>query len=280
MRASGGPGPDSFRPYAARMNRARTLALLLFLPACGGGAPSGRLELLVHAAISTREPLLALEAGYERAHGVELVFNFGASGDLARQIVAAGAADVFLSADERELERVRAAGLVLEGSERALLASELAIVEPLDAPALLAAPFEARALAQPALTRLALGEVESVPVGRYAKAWLEAQGVWSALEARVVPGVDARAVLAAVESGAVSAGIVYHTDAERSARVRIVHVVPASEGPRIVYPLALIAGRSERQTAAARAFAEHLAAPEARAAFEAAGFAFLPATDG
>lgn len=254
------------------------LAALFALAACQGEAGPARTELLVSAATSTRDALLALEAEYEREHAVELVFNFGASGDLANQIVAAGTADVFLSADEKEMDKVQAAGLIDEASRRPLLSNQLVIVEPADVPSLFQEPFEARQLAQPALALLSLGDVASVPAGRYAQAWLEAQGVWSEVEARILPGVDVRAALAAVESGGAGAGIVYRTDAARATRVRVVHAVPRAEGPAISYPLALVGGRPAANEA--REFVEFLRSRAAGAAFEAAGFVFLPATDG
>lgn len=263
------------------MNLRRAAALLLLaLAGCGDGSGEGRLELLVNAATSTRDALQALESDYERAHGVELVFNFGASGDLAGQIVAAGAAAVFLSADEKEMDKVEAAGLVAAGTRRPLLSNELVVIEPASAPSPFTSPFAAHQLAQPAIERLSLGNIETVPAGRYAKAWLEAQGVWSELEARVLPAVDARAALAAVEAGGAQAGIVYRTDAARSTGVRCVHVVPRAEGPRISYPLAVVAGRPEAESEAARTFVEFLRSDAARSAFEAAGFTFLPAADG
>src|SRR5262245_21741231 len=67
-------------------------------PAAGGASH----ELLVYAAASLRDALTAVAPGCERA-GEKIVFNFGASNDLARQIEAAGKADVFFSADEIQM---------------------------------------------------------------------------------------------------------------------------------------------------------------------------------
>lgn len=242
------------------------------LPACGADSESegAVVEVVVYAATSTRDVLLELEEDYERSHGVELTFNFGSSGDLARQIVAAAQADVFLSADEQEMDRVEAAELLLAGTRRSLLSNQLVVVEPADSPSCFAAPFDPAQLARPEVERLSLADVESVPAGRYAKAWLEGRGIWDAVVSRVLPGVDARAALAAVESGGAQAGIVYRSDAARSSRARIVHEVPLDEGPEISYPVAVLADRTH--AAQARAFAEFLASPAARATFEARGF--------
>lgn len=244
--------------------------------AAGAGAGAPR-ELMVYAAASSRDVLAALEADLEKAHGVDLVFNFGSSSDLANQILAAAQADVYLSADEREMDRLEAAGLLAEGTRRSLLSNQLVVIEPADPRAPLPRPFTPTALTTPAVERLSLGNVETVPAGRYAKAWLERVGVWAAVEPRVLPGVDVRAALAAVESGAADAGIVYRTDAARSTRAKVVFEVPLAEGPKISYPIAAIAGRPGREVA--EALLASLTQPAAAAVFDRFGFLVLePAT--
>jgi molybdate transport system substrate-binding protein len=267
--------------------RTRTLSLAavaLFVAACSreaspttaaGTPPSVRVEVVVYAATSTRDALQDLEGAYERDHGVDLVFNFGSSGDLAKQIVAAAKADVFLSADEREMDNVEQARLLAPGTRRALFSNQLVVIEPADGATLFSEPFDAAQLASPRVERLSIGRPETVPAGRYAKAWLRKVGVWDRLFDRVLPGVDVRAALAAVESAGAQAGIVYSTDAAMSRRVRVVHAVPLEQGPRIVYPVAVIVGRPSES--AARGFVEYLGLDAARAVFEARGFAALPA---
>ncbi len=272
-----------FRRFCARSRRPErgaTLALLFLLAAgCdarpGAEAETERIELQVYAATSTRDALAAIETEYERANPVDLVFNFGSSGDLARQIVAAAQADLFLSADEAELDRVEGAKLLLAGTRRALLSNQLVVIEPADAPSIFATPFTPEQLAHPRVELLSLANPDTVPAGRYAKAWLEQTGVWRDVAARVLPGVDVRAALAAVESAGAQAGIVYRTDVALSKEARIVFAVPVVQGPAISYPVAVIAGRPNE--AHARAFAAFLASPDAGAIFEVFGFVFLPA---
>jgi molybdate transport system substrate-binding protein len=241
-------------------------------------AKGSPVELTIYAATSTRDVLQGLEAAYERQHGVELVFNFGSSGDLANQIVAAAQADVFLSADEKEMDEVEEAALAAAGTRRALLSNQLVVIEPADGPSVFTSPFDPGQLARAEVELLSLANVETVPAGRYAKAWLERRGVWSAVAGRILPGVDVRAALAAVESAGAQAGIVYRTDVARSVRARTVHAVPVEEGPMISYPIAVLAGRPHEIEA--RAFADFLASPAAGAAFAEAGFVFLPAQGG
>jgi molybdate transport system substrate-binding protein len=255
--------------------------LLAWIAGCSrepAPATPTRVELTVYAAASTRDALQAIEATYERDHPVDLVFNFGSSGDLSKQIVAAAKADVFLSADEGEMDKVEEAKLVAAGTRRPLLSNQLVVVEPADAPSIFTAPFEPAQLAGAGVQRLSLANVETVPAGRYAKAWLEKAGAWKDVSERVLPGVDVRAALAAVESAGAQAGIVYRTDAASSKKVRVVFTVPADQGPKISYPVAAIAGRPADKEA--RAFVEFLASSSGRTAFEKFGFAFLPSAPG
>jgi len=77
-------------------------------------------------------------------------------------------------------------------------------------------------------------------------------GTWKDVSDRVLPGVDVRAALAAVESAGAQAGIVYRTDAAPSKKVRIVFAVPIDQGPKISYPVAAIAGRRPTRKLAPR----------------------------
>ena len=86
----------------------------------------------------------------------------------------------------------------------------------------------------------------------------------------MLPAVDVRAALAAVEAGAAEAGICYATDAARSGAVRVAFEVPADEAPHISYAVCALDGSQ----AGAR-FVEYLATPEAGAVFVRHGFIVL-----
>lgn len=231
-------------------------------------------EIRVSAAASLRDALTAVAPEFERAHSVRLVINLGSSGDLARQILATDASDVFLSADPLEIDRVEREGRVRPDSRIDLWSNQLVVIESSSAAgsssARFSEPFSVEQLTSPAITQLALADPRSVPAGRYAKRWLEERGAWDAIAPRVVPAVDVRAALALVESAAVDAGIVYATDAAIRKSVRVVYRVPLAEGPRIVYVGAAIAGRGDARLA--REFLDYLRGESAVAEFERFGF--------
>ena len=124
---------------------------------------------------------------------------------------------------------------------------------------------------KPAVYTFGTLKAPSVETARtQAQAWLEKAGQWGAVKDRVVPAVDVRAALAAVESGLMDAGIVYATDAALSRKVRILLEVPVEDGPPISYPLAILRNRPHPERA--RKVASCLQGPEARAAYVALGF--------
>jgi len=233
-------------------------------PASPSASPA---EIVVYAAASLRDVLQHLAPACETSLRVKLVFNFGASNDLARQIEAASKADVFLSADETWMDHVAQAGLVDAASRRSLLSNRLVVVGAADSALHIGSPSD---LALPAVRRLALANPEAVPAGKYAKAWLEKAGAWSPVADRVIPFPDVRAALAAVESGGADAGIVYRTDAAISKHFKVLYEVPAVDGPRISYAVAAIQDRPQVDTA--RRLVAWLSGPEALPVFERFGF--------
>ncbi len=249
------------------------LALLTLL-ALQTPAEAPRTELLLSAAASLRDALKELGAAYEKRQPVKLVTNFGSSGDLARQVDAGAKVDLFLSADELEVDKLAKKGLLDESTRCVLLSNQLVVIEPLDPehPELrgFAEPFEPGQLVAPRVKRFSLANTESVPAGRYAKAWLESKELWKPLAERVLPAVDVRAALAAVESGAAQAGIVYRTDAAQSQKVRLVFAVPLAEGPKIRY--VAVVPKASPHAAEARALLADLRSKESAKVFERLGF--------
>jgi molybdate transport system substrate-binding protein len=223
--------------------------------------------VLVSAAASLTDAMTAIAKGYEQATGVHVTLNVGASSALARQITNGAPVDVFVSADEAQMNLVARAGLVQPGTRVDLLSNQLVVVMPKSE----AHPLgSARDLAAPAIHRLAMADPGAVPAGVYAKAYLESQGLWSAIQPKVVPTLDVRAALAAVDSGNVDAAFVYRTDAALSSRSTIVFAVPRDRGPKIVYPAAVV--KDAPHPEAARRFLAYLRGAEARARFEQFGF--------
>jgi molybdate transport system substrate-binding protein len=116
--------------------------------------------------------------------------------------------------------------------------------------------------------RLAVGDPDGVPAGRYAREALTTLGVWSSVADRLVRADSVRAALAFVDRGEVPLGIVYNTDALIDSKVRVVDVFPDESHAAITYPIALTVGARS----AAAEFADYLRTPKAQAIFLKYGF--------
>lgn len=245
------------------MIRFAGVAIALFL--CVWPVQAQRPEVLVSAASSLSDVLRELMPAYEAAAGERLVINLGASNTLARQIAAGAKVDLFISADLAQMDAVMSD--VVGGTRVDLLSNTLAIAVPDDR----ARRFgSVRDLLDPAIRRIAIGDPAGVPAGVYARAYLEKMGIWAALQSKLVPSSSVRIALAAVESGAADAALVYSTDVATASRARTAFVVPAADGPDIRYPAAVI--RTGLNTAGARRLLAFLQGAQARAVFARAGF--------
>jgi molybdate transport system substrate-binding protein len=244
---------------------ARIAAAWLIFLVLGAAPPPA--AIVVSAAISLTDALEEIESLYGAAGGGQVTFNFGASNALARQIVNGAPVDVFISADEAQMQVVERAGLLPEGGRVALLSNRLAIVVPVGHREPLTS---AAALARRDIRHVAIGDPDGVPVGVYARQYLQRVGLWDALQPKLVPLRNARAVLAAAETGAADAAIVYVTDARSARSVRVAAVIDGGDAPSIVYPAAVIS--STRRPDAAHHFLRFLGTAPAAAAFSRHGF--------
>jgi molybdate transport system substrate-binding protein len=230
--------------------------------------PGGRAAVTVSAAVSLSDALEEVARAYAKAGGGPVRFNFAGSNVLARQIINGAPVDLFISADDQQMEVVEKAGALKAGSRVDLVANQLAVIAASDRAAFIRDNF---ARAPSDIRRLALGDPAAVPAGVYARQYLEKQGLWDAYESRVVPTTNVRAALTAVEGGGADAAIVYVTDAKVARHAVIAFVIPVDQAPRIAYPAGLISSSAE----AARFLAFLRESPEARAIFTRHGF--LPA---
>ena len=251
------------------IGRLSTLLSVPLLVAGTLGAGSAQKPIRVFAATSLTDALATAIAYFDEAHpSSRVVPQFGASSDLARQIIAGAPADLFFSADQRQLDRVSREGLIQKGARTDVLSNELVIVRHREEPGTVDGPADFEALG-----RIAMADPQVVPAGVYARLYLESLGLWVRLKHKVIPTLDVRGALAAVASGNVDAGFVYRTDAAIEDRVKIVYAVPREEGPRILYTLGIIEGRSRREV---RALYDYLRSAEAGEVFARFGFVSLP----
>ena len=258
------------------MSRWRILPVLALWVCAAFAAPAARAadpELLVFAAASLTNALEALGPIYTQQTGQPVKFSFAASSALARQLEAGASADVFLSADIEWMDYVQGRDLIVRASRRDLLGNRLVLIAPKDSSvALEIAPGFALAKALGARGRLATGDPDYVPVGKYARSALMSLGVWNEVANRLVRADNVRTALAFVARGEAPLGIVYTTDAKIEPGVRVLGTFPADTHPPITYPVAVVRGAHP----GADRFARFLGEDAARQKFTEFGFLTLP----
>ncbi|MBS4007225.1 MAG: molybdate ABC transporter substrate-binding protein [Clostridium sp.] len=250
--------------------------LLLTLTGCPGRetapppspAPQpAPVSLTVSAAASLTDALNELIAIYqEKNPHVTITTNYAGSGALQRQIEEGAPVDLFISAAPRHMDTLEEGNLLLAGTRVDILGNTMVLIarEGLE----LAEGFVS--LKEDTVRKIALGEPESVPAGRYGKEALTYLGLWDQLEHKFVFGKDVRQVLTWVEGGDADVGLVYLTDAKTAANIAVLATAPEGSHKPILYPAAVI--KNSQVPEAAQDFLTFLSGAEADAVFAEYGF--------
>ncbi|WP_099021742.1 molybdate ABC transporter substrate-binding protein [Mycolicibacterium palauense] len=257
-----------------------TLAVALAgVAGCGGGSGSGSGStdqtrsggtgtaditgpLTVFAAASLTDVFGDLGARFMSEHpGTEVRFNFAGSSSLATQINQGAPADVFASANEKQMAAVTSTGEVA-GEPVPFAENVLVIAVPPGNPGKITGLAD---FADPDLT-LATCAPE-VPCGAAAEAVFAAAGITPSVDTLEE---DVRAALTKVELGEVDAALVYTTDAQSAGDAVQSIEFPESARAVNVYPIAVL--KESPHPAAARAFVDLVLSQQGQDALRAAGF--------
>jgi molybdate transport system substrate-binding protein len=250
------------------MRTVKTLAAALavvLLAAAGARAQ----DVTLSVAVSLKEATAELGRTFMTAHpGVTLLYNFGASGDLQKQIEAGAPVDVFLSAAQQQMDELEKRGLIMAASRRAFARNVLTVIKPADSRVDIMKPAD---LLEARVGRIVVGNPKSVPAGQYAEESLRALGLWDRVRPKLVFAENVRQALDYVARGEVDAGFVYTTDAAARAQgVKEAFRPPDDSYRPVVYPGAVVA--ASKQAALAQAFLDLLASPQGRTVLGRFGF--------
>lgn len=221
-------------------------------------------ELTVSAAASLTNAFKDLGALYEAAHpDTKVRFNFAASGPLLRQIEEGAPVDLFASADQETMDKAAAKKLVDAAGRVDFASNTLVLITP----AGVRDVSSVADLAGPRVKRVAVGNPDSVPVGRYTREALG--GLWDELKPKLVLAESVRQALDYVARGETEAGFVYASDAAIMAdKVKVATVVPTRTP--VTYPMAVVA--ESKNKAQAAAFMELVQSPRGAAVLTKYGF--------
>src|SRR5258705_5451312 len=137
------------------------LALVLL-----GSAAVGAQDITLSVAVSLKDAVEELGRGFMAARPrVTLRYNFGASGDLQKQIEAGAPIDVFLSAAQRQMDELERQGLIVSASRRAFARNGLTVIKPADSRIDIAKPGD---LLEARVGRIVIGSPTPGPARQYA----------------------------------------------------------------------------------------------------------------
>lgn len=239
-------------------------ALIACMALAAGPVPAAE-EMTVSAAASLTDAFTELKGLFEKSHpGLTVNVNFAASNPLLKQLQEGAPVDVFATADLATMDKAAAAKVIDAKTRRNFALNDLVLIVPKGS-----APITKIAdLAK--CGRIAIGNPDSVPAGRYARASLTAAGLWEKLSAQYIQGTNVRQVLDYVARGEVDAGIVYGTDAKKQAGKVAVSMVLEGHEP-VLYPIAV--ATTGRNAKMGQAFADFVLSPEGQAVLAKHGFA-------
>jgi molybdate transport system substrate-binding protein len=246
------------------------IALLLLLASCGpASAPR---TLTVFAAASLTNAFTEIGQAFEATHpGITVSLNFAGSQSLRTQLEQGAVANVFASANHKEMDTLINDRLVASDAPQDFLTNSLIIILPRSNPANVQTPAD---LAMPGL-KVILAD-ESVPAGKYARQVLDALNAvyGSDFKDEVLANVvsnenDVKQVVAKVQLGEADAGIVYVSDSVAAPDLGTV-AIPEAYNVRAAYPIAALSATSHPDLAAA--FVAYVLSPAGQAILKKWGF--------
>jgi len=238
-------------------------------------APTQPTELTIYGAASLKDMLDAAATAYEATNdGVTLVISTDSSAALETKIEEGAPADLFLSADTENPQKLVEKGLAA-GKAVSFAGNVLAIIVPTDNPAGIETPAD---LAEDGVRIIAAAD--EAPITKYATQLVTQLGAlpgypdgFAATYARNIRSKEenVKAVVAKIELGEGDAGIVYATDAAASTKVRTV-AVPANANVHATYAAVIV--KASKHQGEAQAFLTWLTGPEGVSILQ--GLGFLP----
>jgi molybdate transport system substrate-binding protein len=254
-----------------KRRRSTRLACLLFalalhgLGGCGAERENGGDEIVVAAAANLSEAVGEVGRRFTARTGVRVVYSFGATADLARQIEQGAPFDVFVAADLKHPDALAAKGLLTEGTRAVYARGRLVLWVPrADFPI-----TRVEDLSGEVVSRVAVAKPDLAPYGEAAVETLRALGVWD--------GVGPKVVYAQTVAQAKQFAATGNADAAFLPR----SLVKEGEGRSIEIdeslhrPIDQAAGvlRASRKQEEARRFVEFLLGEEGRALLKSFGYA-------
>lgn len=220
---------------------------------------------MVSAAADLTPAFQELGARFEREKGIEVVFNFGSTGQLSQQIEQGAPVDLFAAANVSYVDDLEKHGLILPDTKAPYAQGRLTLWMRKDSPLNLTRLEE---LTQPPVKKLAIANPDHAPYGVAAREALQTVGIWQSIKGKIVYGENIRQTLQYAESGNVDAAIVaLSLSIGSDGRYML---IPAELHKPLNQALAVVKGA--KNEAAARQFAAYVNSEPGRAVMRRYGF--------
>ncbi|MFH0996129.1 MAG: molybdate ABC transporter substrate-binding protein [Pseudomonadota bacterium] len=242
---------------------------MMVLAVAGSVVAQPSKEITVSAAISLKNAFEEIGKLFESQNaGTKIIFNFGASGDLVKQIEGGAPVDVFASAAQKDMDQIDTKGLI-DGTTRFNFVKNTVVLIQSASSTLEIKGFED--LLKPEIKMISIGNPQTVPAGKYAQEVFTHFKVWEGISNKLVLAENVRQVLDYVTKNEVDAGVVYATDAAvQASKIKIVATAPTGSHKPVVYPVAVVKGSKNETTA--KAFIAMLKADEGMRILKKFGF--------
>jgi molybdate transport system substrate-binding protein len=222
-------------------------------------------ELTVAAASDLTPAFEELGREFESATKTKVVFVFGSTGMLTRQIENGAPFDLFAAANVSYVDQLEQKGLIIPDTKAIYARGRITLWTPNESTLRLQGIAD---LARPEVTRIAIANPDHAPYGLAAKQALQSAGIWERVQSKLVYGDNIRQTLQYAETGNVEVAIV-SLSLSKPGNGRWT-LIPEELHQPIDQGLAVIKGAKNEP--AARAFASFINSPPGKAIMQKYGF--------
>jgi len=240
---------------------------------CGSNAnrnsQSESQELTIAAASNLTDAFAEIGPRFTSKTGIKVVFSFGATADLAKQIENGAPFDVFAAADSEHVEQLETKGLLIPGSRAIYARGRLVMWLPPESKLkaeriqdITAKPFE----------RIAIAKPDVAPYGRATVESLQALGIWNEIQSRVIYGQNVSQTKQYVATGNAEVAFI-PLPLVKAGEGKYIEVSDELHRP-IDQALGIV--RESTKQASARKFVDFLLSPEGRELMSQKGYRTPP----
>ena len=246
------------------------VATITFSVACSSSdSRNDQTELIVAAAANLTNVSTEIGERFGQKTGVKVIFAFGATADLAKQLESGAPFDVFVAGDTVNVERLQTQGLLTSDTHQIYARGRLVAWTPTGSPLRLRSLHD---LQTPEFERIAIAKPDLAPYGAAAVQSLRASGLWDQIAPKVVYGQNVAQVKQFVATGNAEVGFIPMA------------LVKTGEGSfleidqKLHLPIAQAVGvvKASTKHSSAQQFVDFLLSNEGQLILEAAGYRRVP----